>query len=47
MVTQGNEHAFRQLYDKYRNEIYSPGMHLTRSEILSEEIVQSIISMYP
>jgi RNA polymerase sigma-70 factor (ECF subfamily) len=41
-VSQGNEHAFRQLYDKYRNKIYSLGMHLTRSEILSEEIVQDV-----
>ena len=41
-VTQGNEHAFRQLYDNYRNKIYSLGMHLTRSEILSEEIVQDV-----
>jgi len=41
-VTQGNEHAFRQLYDRYRNKIYSLGMHLTRSEILSEEIVQDV-----
>lgn len=41
-VAQGNEHAFRHLYDKYRNKIYSLGMHLTRSEILSEEIVQDV-----
>ena len=41
-VSQGNEYAFRQLYDKYRNKIYSLGMHLTRSEMLSEEIVQDV-----
>ena len=41
-VSQGNEYAFRQLYDKYRNKIYSLGMYLTRSEMLSEEIVQDV-----
>ncbi len=41
-VSEGNEFAFRQLFDKYRNKIYSLGMHLTRSEILSEEIVQDV-----
>lgn len=41
-VSDGDEHAFRQLFDQYRNKIYSLGMHLTRSEILSEEIVQDV-----
>ena len=41
-VSQGNEYAFRQLYDKYHNKIYSLGMYLTRSEMLSEEIVQDV-----
>ncbi|MFT4093523.1 MAG: RNA polymerase sigma-70 factor [Niabella sp.] len=41
-VAQGNEVAFRQLYDHYRDKVYSLGMHLTRSEYLAEEIVQEV-----
>lgn len=41
-VSEGDEHAFRQLFDQYRDRIYSLGMYLTRSEILSEEIVQDV-----
>lgn len=42
LVAGGNETAFRQLFDQYRDKLYSLGMHLTRSEILAEEIVQDV-----
>ena len=41
-VSEGDAIAFRQLFDHYRNKIYSLGMLLTRSETLSEEIVQDV-----
>ena len=41
-VSEGDAIAFRQLFDHYRNKIYSLGMYLTRSETLSEEIVQDV-----
>lgn len=41
-VANGNEVAFRQLFDHYRNKIYSLGMYLTRSELMAEEIVQDV-----
>jgi RNA polymerase sigma-70 factor (family 1) len=42
MVAGGDADAFRVLYDQYYQKIYNLGMHLTRSEILSEEIVQDV-----
>ena len=41
-VGKGDESAFRQLYDRYRQKIFSLGMYLTHSEVLSEEIVQDV-----
>jgi RNA polymerase sigma-70 factor (family 1) len=41
-VSQGDEKAFRRLFDQYRQKIYSLSMHLTRSDVLSEEIVQDV-----
>jgi RNA polymerase sigma-70 factor (ECF subfamily) len=41
-VSEGDAIAFRQLFEHYRNKIYSLGMLLTRSETLSEEIVQDV-----
>jgi RNA polymerase sigma-70 factor (ECF subfamily) len=41
-VSEGDPIAFRKIFDHYRNRIYSLGMYLTRSEILSEEIVQDV-----
>lgn len=41
-VAKGDESAFRQLYDRYRQKIFSLGMYLTHSEVLSEEIVQDV-----
>ena len=41
-VAEGDAVAFRQLFDHYRNKIYSLGMYLTRSEVQAEEIVQDV-----
>lgn len=41
-MARGDERAFRELYDHYRQKIYSLGMYLTRSEPVSEEIVQEV-----
>lgn len=41
-VSQGDERAFRALFDRYRNKIYSLGIYLTRSEIMAEELVQDV-----
>ncbi len=42
LVAKSDETAFRELFDLYRDRIYSLGMYLTRSEIVSEEIVQDV-----
>lgn len=39
-VSEGNEEAFAQLYHTYRDKIYSLAFHITRSVVVSEEIVQ-------
>ncbi|MCC6761719.1 MAG: RNA polymerase sigma-70 factor [Chitinophagaceae bacterium] len=41
-VADGDALAFRQLFNHYRNKIYSLGMYLTKSETLAEEIVQDV-----
>ena len=41
-VSQGDELAFRTLFDHYRDRIYSLGMYLTKSESLAEELVQDV-----
>lgn len=41
-VAQGDETAFRLLFDQYRQRIYSLSMYLTRSEFLAEEITQDV-----
>jgi len=38
----GDEQAFRALYDSYSPRIYSLGMHLTRSAVMAEELVQDV-----
>jgi RNA polymerase sigma-70 factor (ECF subfamily) len=41
-VSEGDEVAFRQLFDHYSKKIYSLSMYLTRSEFLAEEITQDV-----
>lgn len=42
LVAEGDEKAFRQLFDHYWNKIYSVALTLTKSTALSEEIVQDV-----
>ncbi|HRE51215.1 MAG TPA: RNA polymerase sigma-70 factor [Flavitalea sp.] len=39
-VAEGNEVAFRQLYDRYKNQAYSFALGITRSTQVAKEIVQ-------
>lgn len=41
-VAAGDEHAFRQLFELYRQKVYSFALHLTRSDVMAEEIAQEI-----
>ncbi|WP_336725891.1 RNA polymerase sigma factor [Paraflavisolibacter sp. H34] len=41
-VAEGNEAAFRQLFDHYWDHIYSVAFALTKSSPLAEEIVQDV-----
>lgn len=41
-LVAGDEEAFRCLYNVYSPRIYSLGMHLTRSAVLAEELVQDV-----
>jgi RNA polymerase sigma-70 factor (family 1) len=41
-AAEGNEAAFRILFDKYHQKIYSFAFHLTRSRFLAEEITQEV-----
>ena len=41
-VLHGDEKAFRQLFDHYWSSIFSVAFSLTRSTVLSEEIVQDV-----
>lgn len=41
-IAKGNENAFRQLFDQYRDLIYSFTFHLTQSEIIAKDVVQDI-----
>jgi RNA polymerase sigma-19 factor, ECF subfamily len=40
LVTEGDRNAFTQLYNNYRNKIYSIAYELTESTTVAEEIVQ-------
>ncbi|MGN6421332.1 MAG: RNA polymerase sigma factor [Pseudobacter sp.] len=41
-VADGDEIAFRELYDRYREKIYSFAVQLTKSEDKADEIVQEV-----
>lgn len=41
-IAEGNEKAFRRLFEHYWRKIYSVAFVLTKSSILSEEIVQDV-----
>ncbi|OKS88772.1 RNA polymerase sigma factor [Mucilaginibacter polytrichastri] len=39
-VAEGDQRAFRILYDRYYQNIYAFSLHLLKSELLAEEVVQ-------
>ncbi|WP_164735428.1 RNA polymerase sigma factor [Pseudoflavitalea rhizosphaerae] len=41
-IAKGDETAFRQLFDQYRDLIYSFSFHLTQSDIIAKDVVQDI-----
>jgi RNA polymerase sigma-70 factor (ECF subfamily) len=41
-VAEGDESAFRVLYDHYRKKIYALGLFLARSESQAQELVQDV-----
>jgi len=41
-ISDGDEHAFRVLFDQYRDFIYSFALHITNSELIAKDIVQDI-----
>jgi RNA polymerase sigma-70 factor (ECF subfamily) len=42
LVSQGDEHAFAQLFEHYQDKIYGVALKITRSATLSEEIVEDV-----
>jgi RNA polymerase sigma-70 factor (family 1) len=43
-VARGDQHAFRQLFDRHRDKIYSFALYLTRLEPTAEEITQDVFT---
>nr|WP_315242220.1 RNA polymerase sigma-70 factor [uncultured Flavobacterium sp.] len=41
-LSQGSELAFTSLYNRYKNVVYSCALKITKSKILSEEVVQDV-----
>jgi len=41
-LSQGSELAFTILYNRYKNLVYSTALKITKSKVLSEEVVQDI-----
>jgi len=41
-TSEGNEQAFRKLFDAYRQRIYSFALHLTENSSVADEIVQEV-----
>jgi len=41
-VAEGNENAFRILFDKYRDKIFSVAYKITKEEALAEDVVQEV-----
>lgn len=42
LIAQGDEPAFRVLFDHYRDKIFTVALKLTKSEISAQEIVQDV-----
>ena len=41
-LMEGNNKAFRKLFDTYRNDVYAYSMSMLKSKVLAEEIVQDV-----
>ena len=42
LVAQGDEGAFRQIFDLYRDKLYAYSLKFTKSKVSAEEIVQEV-----
>jgi len=42
LISKGNQSAFHEIYERYKDKIYSFAMYLTHSEFLAEEITQEV-----
>lgn len=42
LVSQGNENAFRAIYDQYRSRIYSYVLPIVNAEAIAEDVVQEV-----
>lgn len=43
-VANGNEKAFRLLYDRYRNQVFYVGFKFLKSEAAAEDVLQEVFS---
>lgn len=41
-IAQGNQHAFRIIFDRYHNKVFGYSIKLLRSESAAEEVVQDV-----
>ena len=41
-IAEGNETAFKTLFEKYRNKLYHYLLHITKSREVAEEIVMDV-----
>ncbi|MFT3932814.1 MAG: sigma factor [Chitinophagaceae bacterium] len=41
-IAAGNAEAFTQLYDQYHQRIYNLALHITRTELIAEDLVQDV-----
>ncbi|MFH6993924.1 RNA polymerase sigma factor [Flavobacterium sp. FlaQc-48] len=41
-LSQGSELAFTQLYNQYKNVVFSTALKITKSRVLAEEVVQDV-----
>ncbi|MGN6416632.1 MAG: RNA polymerase sigma factor [Pseudobacter sp.] len=42
LLAGGDEHAYKQLYDHYRNRIYSLALQITKSKPVAEDVLQEV-----
>lgn len=42
LISKGNQSAFHEIYERYKDKIYSFAIYLTHTEFLAEEITQEV-----